>query len=107
MLFVASLQQTAVAAALPANPGLSADELAGPVERSEDADSLAAGNGVEVRSLAIGRRGAWLSATVLHVRAPDTCLFWNNCLFLREGRTRGGHDGVCQAVEAGVIVRPR
>lgn len=48
--------------------GLAAEELAGPVVRSEAADTLAAGDAVEVRSLAVGMRGVWLPAQVLQVR---------------------------------------
>lgn len=65
----AAAAAAAAAATFPADPGLLAEELAGPVARSQEADSLAPGDAVEVRSLAVGMRGAWLSATVLQVRS--------------------------------------
>ncbi len=67
MYCITYCQQVAADAIPPLDPGLAAEELAGPVDRSEDADSLAAGDAVEVRPLAAGVRGAWLPATVLQV----------------------------------------
>ena len=65
----AALPAAAQPAKKPAKRGgLGADELAGPVARSAAADSLAAGDAVEVKPLAAGMLNTWLPATVLQVR---------------------------------------